>query len=143
MKLVLQRIRADTSGGGNVLHGTNIESVKAQPGDQSLTPGQLNTVTATTELVVRRHRRPTRAARRRSAIDVTLTLDQGTGKPIVKTQQIPMINPGESLTVTFEGLGDVQFARRTTVKVDVQAVPGESKKTNNSAQYKVIFALPQ
>jgi len=141
MKLVLQRIRADTSGSGNVLHGTNIESVKAQPGDQSLTPGQLNTVTATTELSFDVTVTDSGGAQE-VGIDVTLTLDQGTGKPIVKTQQIPIINPGESVTVTFEGLGDVQFARRTTVKVDVEAVPAESNKTNNSAEYEVIFTLP-
>ena len=53
-----------------------------------------------------------------------------------------MIDPGESVTVTFDGLGDVQFARQTTVKVDVAPVTGEANKTNNSAQYKVIFTLP-
>src|SRR4051812_28964961 len=36
MKLVLTRIRADTSGASGLAHGTNIESVKAQPGDQTL-----------------------------------------------------------------------------------------------------------
>ena len=53
-----------------------------------------------------------------------------------------MINPNESVTVTFERLGEVQFARRTTVKVDVEPVPGEVVKTNNSAEYQVIFTLP-
>jgi hypothetical protein len=140
MKLVLQRIRADTSG-DNVPHGTNIESVKAQPGDQTLTPGQLNTVTATTELSFDVTVLDSGQAQE-VGIDVTLTLNQGTGKPIVKTEQIPIINPGESVTVTFDGLGDVQFARRTTVNVDVEAVPGELTKTNNSAEYQVIFTLP-
>jgi hypothetical protein len=141
LRLVLERIRAATSGGDNVLHGTNIESVKAQPGDQTLTPGQLNTVTATTELSFDVTVLDSGGAQE-VGIDVTLTLDQGTGKPIVKTETIPIINPSESKTVTFEGLGDVQFARRTTVKVDVESVPGESVKTNNSAEYQVIFTLP-
>jgi len=140
MKLVLTRIRADTTG-GNVAHGTNIESVKAQPGDQTLTPGQLNTVTATTELSFDVAVTDSGGAQE-VGIDVTLTIDQGTGKPITKTKQIAVINPGETQTVTFEGIGDVQFARRTTVKVDVEPVPGEVTKTNNSAEYQVIFTLP-
>jgi hypothetical protein len=60
----------------------------------------------------------------------------------VKTQKIPIINPNESVTVTFERLGEVQFARKTTVKVDVEPVPGELVKTNNSAEYQVVFTLP-
>jgi hypothetical protein len=75
-------------------------------------------------------------------IDVTLTIDQGTGKPLVKTQTIDVINPDESVTVTFEGFGDLQFARRTTLSVDVEPVVGEVNKENNSAQYSVIFLLP-
>lgn len=141
MKLVLQRLRADTSGSSGLAHGTNIESVKAQPGDQTLTPGQLNTVTATTELSFDVTVLDSGQAQE-VGIDVTLTIDQGTGKPIVKTQKIPIINPNESVTVTFERLGEVQFARRTTVKVDVEPVPGEVVKTNNSAEYQVIFTLP-
>jgi hypothetical protein len=35
----------------------------------------------------------------------------------------------------------VQFATRTTVKVDVKPVPGEKRLDNNSASYKVIFSL--
>ena len=73
---------------------------------------------------------------------VTLTIDQGTGKPIVKTTKIDVIDPGESVTVSFEDLGEVQFARQTTVKVDVAPVTGEANKDNNSQQYKVIFTLP-
>jgi hypothetical protein len=141
MKLVLTRIRADTGTASGLTHGTNIESVKAQPGDQTLTPGQLNTVTATTELSFDVTVLDSGQAQE-VGIDVTLTIDQGTGKPIVKTQKIPIINPNESVTVTFERLGEVQFARRTTVKVDVEPVPGELVKTNNSAEYQVIFTLP-
>jgi hypothetical protein len=29
----------------------------------------------------------------------------------------------------------------TTVKVDIQPVPGETTTTNNSAEFKVIFSL--
>jgi hypothetical protein len=41
----------------------------------------------------------------------------------------------------FQNLGQVQFATRTTVKVDVQPVPQEKNTSNNSASYPVIFSL--
>jgi hypothetical protein len=142
LKLVLQRIRASTGGDTSILHGTNIETVQAQPGNQTLTPGeQLNTVTATTELSFDVTVTDSGAAQE-VGIPVTLTIDQGTGKPIVKTTKIDVIDPGESVTVSFEDLGEVQFARQTTVKVDVAPVTGEANKDNNSQQYKVIFTLP-
>jgi hypothetical protein len=59
----------------------------------------------------------------------------------VKTQTIQQINPKEQKSVFFRNLGQVQFATKTTVKVDVQPVPGEKNTSNNSAQYPVIFSL--
>jgi len=43
--------------------------------------------------------------------------------------------------VTFANLPSPPFGVPTTVKVDIQAVPGERTTTNNSAEYKVIFSL--
>ena len=57
------------------------------------------------------------------------------------TKTVDVINPGESKTVTFTDLGQVAFATRTTVKVDVQPVEGEANADNNSAEYPVIFSL--
>jgi hypothetical protein len=59
----------------------------------------------------------------------------------VKNQTIDLINPKEQKTVIFRNLGQVQFATKTTVKVDVAPVPGEANLKNNSAQYSVIFSL--
>jgi hypothetical protein len=59
----------------------------------------------------------------------------------VKRAKIDLINPSETQTVTFRNLGNVQFATRTQVKVDVQPVPGETNTANNSASYPVIFSL--
>jgi hypothetical protein len=142
MELVLQRIRGASTGGSPTgIHGTNIVSVKAQPGDQTLTSGQLNTVTATTELAFDVTVEDSGESQE-VGIPVTLTIEQGTGKPIVKTAEIDLINPGEQVTVTFDGLGEVRFATQTTLKVDVAPVLGEANKDNNSAQYSVIFSLP-
>ena len=73
-------------------------------------------------------------------VKVTLTIQQQPS-PIVATQTIDSINPGEEKTVTFKNLGQVQFATKTTVRVDVQPVKGEANTDNNSAEYPVIFSL--
>jgi hypothetical protein len=141
MALVLQRIRGATTGGTAAgLHGTNIVSVKALPGGQELSTKTLNTVTATTDLAFEVTIEDS-GDNLEAAIPVTLTIEK-TGAPIVKTQTVQLINPAEQKTVTFTDLGQVPFARKTTVKVDVAPVPGEVRKDNNSAQYDVIFSLP-
>jgi hypothetical protein len=142
MQLVLDRLRgASTDGTPTGLHGTNIVSVKAQPNEQTLVQGQLNTVTATTELAFDVTIEDSGDSQE-VGIDVTLTIEQGTGRPIVKTGTVDVINPGEQQTVTFEDLGEVRFATQSTLKVDVAPVNGEANKDNNSAQYSVIFSLP-
>ena len=117
--------------------------MQAQPGDQTLTPGDSsNTVTATTELafdVVVQDSGDSQEV----GIPVTLTIEQGTGKPIVKTQKIELIDPGEKMTVTFDGPRRGAFAPQTTLKVDVAPVPGEANKDNNSAAVQGhLLALP-
>jgi hypothetical protein len=61
----------------------------------------------------------------------------------VKTQAVGIINPGEQQTVTFRRIGQVPFATRTSIKVDVKPVPNETRKENNTAEYPVIFSLGQ
>ena len=141
MALVLQRLRGASTGGTVTgLHGTNIVSVRALPGGQTLTTGSLNTVTATTDLafaVTVTDSGDFQEVR----IPVTLTIEKS-GSPIVQTQTILLINPAEERVVTFTNLGSVPFATQTTLKVDVKPVAGEANKANNSAQYPVIFSLP-
>ena len=71
---------------------------------------------------------------------MTLTIQKPQGA-IVKTKVLALINPGQSKSVTFTDLGQVPFAQKTSVSVDVQAVPGEHKTDNNKATYPVIFSL--
>jgi CARDB len=144
MALVLQRIRGAATGAPTPgLHGTNIGTVTAEPGGQVLSASSLTTVTATTDLafaVVVQNGGDSQEVQ----IPVTLTIDrpQAQGGPIVKTQTISVINPGESKTLTFGNLGQVPFASQTQVRVDVKAVPGETNVSNNTATYQVIFSLP-
>ena len=64
----------------------------------------------------------------------------------MKTQTVAIINPGEQQTVTFRQIGQVPFATRTTIKVEVEPVKGPPRETrteNNTAEYPVIFSLGQ
>jgi hypothetical protein len=138
---ILQRLQgsATSSGTSGGLHGTALISTKALPGNQELSADTENTVTATTDLgfaVTVEDSGDSQEVQ----VKVTLTIQQ-TPSPIVQTKTIDLINPGEQRTVAFHNLGQVQFATRTTVKVDVQPVPEEKNAANNSAEYPVIFSL--
>jgi hypothetical protein len=141
---ILQRLQgAATSGGGGSggLHGTGLVpgETKAQPGNQVLSVNTENTVTATTDLGFSVTVEDTGDSQE-VQVKVTLTIQQSPS-PIVQTKTIDLINPGEQKTVTFNNLGQVQFATRTIVKVDVAPVPEEKNTANNSAEYPVIFSL--
>ena len=121
------------------LHGTGLVSTKALPGNQELSQDTENTVTATTDLGFAVTVEDTGDSQE-VQVKVTLTIQQSPS-PIVQNKTIDLINPGEQQTVTFHNLGQVQFATRTTVKVDVAPVPSEKNTANNSAEYPVIFSL--
>jgi acetylornithine/succinyldiaminopimelate/putrescine aminotransferase len=54
---------------------------------------------------------------------------------------IQVINPNQTKVVSFGDLGPVQFTARTTMRVIVEPVSGESNTGNNTAEYSVIFTL--
>jgi hypothetical protein len=144
MALVLQRLRGASTGGSTPagVHGTNIVSVKVQPGDKVLSESTaaVNTITATSNLafVVTIH---DGGDSQEVGIKVTLTIQKASGA-IVKTEKLALINPGQDKPVTFTNLGSVPFAQTTTINVDVAAVPGEKTTTNNKASFPAIFSLP-
>jgi hypothetical protein len=141
MALVLQRIRGAATGGTvSGLHGTNIVSVSAEPAGQTLSTGSLNTVTASTDLSFVVAVKDSGDGQE-VQIPVTLTISGGQSS-ITRTKTIQVINPGETVTVTFSGLGAVSIATQHTLQVDVKPVPGEANKTNNSASYPIILSLP-
>jgi hypothetical protein len=141
MVLVLQRLRgASTSGGTPTgIHGTNITETKVQPGGQVLSVTNENTVTATTDLAFVVTISDSGDSQE-VGIKVTLTIQKPQGA-IVRTQTVDLINPGQTKSVTFKNLGQVPFALRTTVQVDVAPVAGEHTTSNNKASYPVIFSL--
>jgi hypothetical protein len=145
MGFVLDRLRGASTGGTPTgLHGTNLVSVRATPKGPTLsTSTDLNQVIASPDLgfdaVVHDG-----GNSQEVQIKVTLTIQptQGSGKAIVKTKTIPVIDPGQDQTVHFTNLQvGALIAERVKLSVDVAPVPGEADKTNNSATYSVIFSL--
>jgi hypothetical protein len=140
MSLLLTRLRGTSTGGTPTgLHGTNIVDVKTLPGGQTLSESTTNTVVATTGLsfVVAIH---DGGDSQEVGIKVTVTIQKPQGA-IVKTKTLALINPGQTKTVTIGDLGQVPFAQKTSVNIDVAPVSGEHDTTNNKATYPVIFSL--
>jgi hypothetical protein len=139
---VFDRVNGAATDGGTSsgsLHGTGIVETKALPSGVVLATDVENIVTAGTDLAFAVTVEDT-GDNQEVQIKVTLTIEQQPS-PIVATKTIDSINPGESKTVTFSDLGQVAFATKTTVKVDVEPVEGEANADNNSASYPVIFSL--
>ena len=112
--------------------------VRVQPGDQKLSATEENTVKASDRLafqVVVENAGDSQETQ----VPVTLTIQQN--PPIRKRQVIELINPGDTKTLTFGDLGQVSFATRNVVKVNVEPVAGEQNTDNNTAEYVVIFTL--
>ena len=144
MMTVWQRVHgAATGGSASGKHGSALGSVKALPDGKVLVPGASasdNEITASTDLAFQVTVEDSGDFQEFN-VGVTLTI-QKSPKPIVLRRKIPVINAGETKTVTFTNI-DINglFGLPTTIKVDIQPVPGETTTTNNSAEYKVIFSL--
>jgi hypothetical protein len=137
---IWQRIQGASTGGTPTgLHGNQIESVKALPSGQVLSLTTETTIEVTDELafeVAVTDSGDSQEVR----VKVTLTIPKEP-EPIVKTATIPIIDAGETKTVRFSVGALVPFGEQTTVKVDVDPVPGETNTSNNSYEYPVIFTL--
>jgi outer membrane murein-binding lipoprotein Lpp len=145
MTQVWRRVHGAATGGSTVTgnHGSALVSVTALPDDKRLSPTAAasdNQITASTDLAFQVVVSDSGAFQEFN-VGVTLTI-QKSPKPIVLRKKIDVINAGESKTVTFTNIDLTGlFGLPTTVKVDVEPVPGEKTTTNNSAEYKVIFSV--
>jgi len=144
MMTVWQRVHGAATGGTvGGKHGSALGPVKALPDGKTLTPGasaSTNQITASTDLAFQVTVEDSGDFQEFN-VGVTLTI-QKSPKPIVLRKKIPVINAGETKTVTFTNI-DINglFGLPTTVRVDIEPVPGETTRTNNSAEYRVIFSL--
>jgi hypothetical protein len=137
---IWQRIQGASTGGTPTgLHGNQIASVKALPSGVLLSTTTETTIKVTDELAFEVAVTDSGESQE-VRIKVTLTIPKQPD-PIVLTQTIAIIDPGETKTVTFKVGALVPFGEQTSVKVDVDPVPGETNTSNNTAEYPVIFTL--
>lgn len=144
MMTVWQRVHGAATGGNpSGKHGSALGPVKALPDGKTLQTGVAasdNEITASTDLAFQVTVEDSGDFQEFN-VGVTLTI-QKSPKPIVMHKKIPVINAGETKTVTFTNI-DINglFGLPTTVKVDIEPVPGETTTANNSAEFRVIFSL--
>jgi hypothetical protein len=137
---IWQRIQGASTGGTPTgLHGSGIAHVKALPSGQLLSTTTETTIKVTDELKFEVGVEDTGESQE-VRIKVTLTIPKQPD-PIIKTATIPIIEAGETKAVVFTVGALVPFGEQTSVKVDVDPVPGETNTTNNTAEYPVIFTL--
>ena len=140
MQTVLSRIRGSTvtpTQGG--LRGTNLVSVKVLPQGTELSTSQQATILLRTNMSIQVTVEDSGDSQEAN-IPVTLTIVQAGKANITKREIIGFINPGEQRTVTFSNFGSPEV-KPAQIKVEVQPVPNESNKNNNSADYPVIFSV--
>ena len=135
--LIVERLTRSRSAGGP--HGNQIVGVVVQPGADQLSPTEDNTVKQSDRLSFQVLVKNSGASQE-TQVKVSLTLQQSP-KPIRGEQTIDIINPGETKTVIFRDLGSPSFGTRTTLKVNVEPVTGETNTSNNTAEYPIIFTL--
>ena len=137
---IWQRIQGASTGGTPTgLHGNQIASVKALPSGLTLSTTTETTIKVTDELAFEVSVTDSGESQE-VRVKVTLTIPKQPD-PIVQTQTIAIIDPGETKTVMFKVGALVPFGEQTTVKVDVDPVAGETNTSNNTAEYPVIFTL--
>jgi hypothetical protein len=140
---ILQRMRGVSTGrtsGG--LHGTGLESVKVLPAGKELSTTTETNVNTSDDLAFAVTVKDTGDSVE-THIPVNLTIQQSS--PIKMTKVIDLIEPGKSVTVTFrDNFGArVSYGELVKVLVAVTPVPEEKNTSNNSAEFPVIFSLPQ
>jgi hypothetical protein len=136
-ELVVRRLTSTPQTGG--LHGNSIAGVRVQPGGETLSASEDNTVEASDALAFQVLVENS-GDNQETQVAVTLTIQQSP-QPIRRRQTIDLINPGDTKVVAFRDLGQVSFSTRTTLKVNVEPVAGETNTANNTAEYAVIFTL--
>jgi hypothetical protein len=130
------RLTQSPESGG--LHGNGIQAVRVQPGNQTLSPSQDNTIESSSDLAIEVLIQNSGDSQE-TQVEVTLLIQQD--PQIEKQQVIDVINPGQTKTVTFRNFGELSFTTSTILQVRVEPVQGEQNTNNNTAQYPVIFVI--
>jgi hypothetical protein len=140
LTLVWKRVHgASTGGSPSGLHGTNIESVKVEPAGTILSTQSETTVHISTELafvVAVKDGGDSQEVQ----VQVKLTIPVQPNN-IVKVATIPVIDPGETKTVTFKNFSTLPTGEPLRVKVEVKPVKGEQNTANNSYDYPILTTI--
>jgi len=140
MKAVWQRIHESAAGSGGSCspRGTGIVSTKVLPAGNDLSTSELNTINLSTDLAFSVTVENSGCAQE---VDVKVRMTIQQANPITKQATIDLINQGDQKTVTFRDIGQPSLDQKTTLTVEVEPVPGETKKDNNTATYSVQFSV--
>ena len=138
-RLIIKRLTQPPGGGGGGLHGNQVAGVRVLPGGKALSPTEDNTVQTSARLAFAVLVKNS-GDNQETQVKVNLVIQQSP-ESIRKEEVIESINPGETQTVVFRDLGQVQYGPRTILKVTVEPVAGEKNTNNNTAEYTVIFTL--
>lgn len=137
MTALIERINQGGAPAGGA-HGNGIARVVAQPDGVELSTDVENELVVTEgfaiEVMVENS-----GDFQETNVQVRLTIQ---GNPAVKkSARIELINPGETVTVTFTDFVELPYATPTTLKVVVKPVEGEENTANNSADYPILLTL--
>lgn len=144
---VWRRIRGATVGPPpGALRGNGLVSVTALPDNTQLSPDELNQVTQTPELAFRVVVENSGEVEE-VQVPVTLTIQQV--PPIRERLVIERIAPGQQERLVFRDIPELDIAEETTLQVAVEPIENEDgevveeRTDNNSADYPVIFGVPE
>jgi hypothetical protein len=137
---IWERIQGASSGQTpQGLHGSGIAYTRALPSGTDLSTDTETTIFVTNQLAFEVGVEDTGDSPEVRVV-VRLTIPKDTG-PIVQEKTIPIIDPGETVAVTFQvGNDELPFGEQV-VQVEVEPVQGETNTANNTAEYPVFFSL--
>jgi hypothetical protein len=140
MTPVVARLKGSSTAGQGCPCGTGLVSTKVLPSGRDLSTTTQTSIVVTTDMSFEVTIENSGQSQVFS-VPVKLTIEQPKGGNITKTARIDFLNPGDETKVTFRNFPTVNFTAPETIKVEVQPVAGEENKTNNSADYPVIFSV--
>jgi hypothetical protein len=132
----------DQGGGAGNLRGTSIVSTEALPSETRLTPGTPQAVQASDQLKWR-VTVENGGDFDESGVVVTASFSYPSDPQEVdeKQAQIDEIAPGQTTTVEIAGPTTPVFGEQGTLRIEVDAVSGETNTDNNAAEYPVKITI--
>jgi Domain of unknown function DUF11 len=132
----------DDAGGAGNLRGTSIVSTEALPSETRLTPGTPQAVQASDQLKWR-VTVENGGDFNETGIVVTASFFYPSDPQEVdeKQAQIDEIAPGQTTTVEIAGPTTPVFGEQGTLRIEVDAVSGETNTDNNAAEYPVKITI--